>query len=139
MSQPVAVEATIGSRYDLQCRVLRNRGKANQMVYTLDTLSIDTNSTPRRGSDLEVIAWLRLTETGLGVENAEGEATIFLGGVETFESPYVIGRDGAKGDGWLRGTIPGGDLACRGNYALVLVATAPDGGQAATTVRFTLE
>lgn len=139
MPEPVAVEMTARAKFDLQVRVLRNRGKAVQTLYTTDTLSVDSDSTPRRGTDLEVVAWLRLTETGLGVENAEGTATLFLGGVETFSSPYVIGRDGTKGFGWMKGIIPGADLAERGNYTLVFVALAPDGGQAATTVRFKLE
>lgn len=139
MPTAVAVEVILRSRFDLRARIARARGLANAMGYTIDTFSVDTESQPRRGNDLEIVAWLRKTADGLGAAGATGDLHLWLNGCELSASPYAIPADADRGDGWLASALPGGDFACRGIYKWLLIGRTADGGQASAGGSFRLE
>jgi hypothetical protein len=108
------LEVRFRSRFTLSGAFLRSRGKANAVVTTLDPFSIDATAEITRGTDAEFVAWLRATQTGLGIPDATGTLYIRRNGMELDSSPWQVAADATRGDGWMSAIIDGEDVLPRG-------------------------
>lgn len=116
--------------FNLQVRWGANAGKVNQLVHSTDPFSIDVTTAIRRGTDAEVVGYLRTVADNCGVDGATGALSLWLHGTLVTGYPLAMDPDAARGVGYFAVRVPGSDLLPRGQYRWQVTAEDPDGGTA---------